>query len=57
MTRYQRQRGREPVWGALESNEPSMKLAAKLGFVPVDRIFVFEPARSQQQARPVEAEL
>jgi len=47
MTRYQRQRGREPVWGALESNVPSMKLAAKLGFVPVDRIFVFELARSR----------
>ncbi len=47
MIRYQRQRGREPVWGALESNVPSMKLAAKLGFVPVDRIFVFEPAWSR----------
>jgi RimJ/RimL family protein N-acetyltransferase len=39
--------GKEPVWGALESNVPSMRLAAKLGFVPVDRVFVFEPARSQ----------
>ncbi len=39
--------GKEPVWGAVESNAPSMGLAAKLGFVPVDRIFVFEPARSR----------
>jgi GNAT superfamily N-acetyltransferase len=38
---------KEPVWGAVESNAPSMELAAKLGFVPVDRVFVFEPARSQ----------
>jgi hypothetical protein len=39
--------GKEPVWGALESNAASMGLAAKLSFVPVDRVFVFEPARSQ----------
>ena len=39
--------GKEPVWGAVESNAPSMGLAAKLGFVPVDRIFVFEPVRSR----------
>ena len=38
---------KEPVWGAVESNVPSMGLAAKLGFVPVDRVFVFEPARSR----------
>ncbi|MDQ4064101.1 MAG: GNAT family N-acetyltransferase [Actinomycetota bacterium] len=47
MIRHQRQRGREPVWGALESNLPSMNLAVKLGFVPVDRIFVFERAQSR----------
>jgi RimJ/RimL family protein N-acetyltransferase len=39
--------GKEPVWGALESNAASMGLAAKLSFVPVDRVFVFEPARSR----------
>jgi hypothetical protein len=39
--------GKEPVWGAVESNAPSMGLAAKLGFVPVDRVFVFEPTRSR----------
>jgi GNAT superfamily N-acetyltransferase len=33
-------RGKRPVWGAEESNEPSMRLAAKLGFRPVDRLYV-----------------
>ena len=37
-----RKRGKEPVWGAEESNAPSMKLAAKLGFVPVDKLIVFQ---------------
>ena len=36
--------GKEPVWGALLSNVASIGLAARLGFVPVDRFFVFEPA-------------
>jgi RimJ/RimL family protein N-acetyltransferase len=39
--------GKEPVWGAVEFNAPSMRLAAKLGFVPVDRVFVFEPVRDR----------
>jgi GNAT superfamily N-acetyltransferase len=39
--------GKEPVWGAVESNAPSMGLAAKLSFVSVDRVFVFEPPRSR----------
>jgi GNAT superfamily N-acetyltransferase len=33
-------RGKRPVWGSEESNLPSMQLASKLGFKPVDRIFV-----------------
>lgn len=37
-------RGKRPVWGAVESNAASRKLAAKLGFVPVDELFVFEPS-------------
>jgi len=41
---HMREKGKRPVWGAVESNAPSLGLAAKLGFVPVDRIFVFEPA-------------
>jgi GNAT superfamily N-acetyltransferase len=39
---YFRRRGLAPVWGALESNTPSMRLAAKLGFTPVDQVVVFE---------------
>lgn len=32
---------KRPVWGAAESNQPSLRLASKLGFRPVDRITVF----------------
>jgi hypothetical protein len=33
--------GREPVWGALESNQPSLRLGAKLGFKPMGEMVVF----------------
>lgn len=33
---------KQPVWGALETNEASLRLAAKLGFVAVDRIMVLQ---------------
>jgi GNAT superfamily N-acetyltransferase len=33
--------GREPVWGALESNTASLRLGAKLGFVPAGDLVVF----------------
>jgi predicted GNAT family acetyltransferase len=33
--------GKQPVWGALVSNHASAGLAVKLGFEPVDSIFVF----------------
>jgi hypothetical protein len=36
-----RRTGQEPVWSALESNSASLRLAAKLGFEPTDRIVVF----------------
>jgi GNAT superfamily N-acetyltransferase len=36
-----RREGREPVWGALESNQPSLRLGAKLGFKPIGEIVVF----------------
>ncbi len=39
-----RRRGKKPVWGAEETNPPSMRLAAKLGFVPVDELVLFRPA-------------
>lgn len=38
-----RWRGKEPVWAAEETNLPSMRLAAKLGFVPVDELVLFRP--------------
>ena len=44
--RHMRALGKEPAWHALESNIASLGLAARLGFVPVDRFFLFEPARS-----------
>ncbi len=39
-----RRRGKEPVWAAEETNLPSMRLAAKLGFVPVDGLLLFRPS-------------
>jgi RimJ/RimL family protein N-acetyltransferase len=41
MIRYMRHRGRAPVWGALETNVASRRLAARLGFVENAGIAVF----------------
>lgn len=41
LIRHMRDRGKEPVWGALEENAASMKLAARLGFEPTARITLF----------------
>ena len=35
------QDGKQPVWGAAESNQASARLAAKLGFVAIDSLFVY----------------
>lgn len=43
LMRTMRERGKEPVWGAEDSNLPSLRLAAKMGFVPVDRLILFSP--------------
>ncbi len=43
LMRTMRERGKEPVWGAEDSNVPSLRLAAKMGFVPVDRLTLFSP--------------
>ena len=43
MIRDERAAGREPVWGADEDNVASLRLAARLGFVAVDHIFVIPP--------------
>ena len=40
MIRDERARGREPVWGADEDNVASIRLARRLGFAPVDEIWV-----------------
>jgi RimJ/RimL family protein N-acetyltransferase len=36
--------GLRPVWGAEERNRASLRLAERLGFVPVDELFVFRTA-------------
>ena len=46
-----RRRGKEPVWAAEETNPPSLRLAAKLGFVPVDELVLFRPASRRSQLR------
>lgn len=40
MIRAERAAGREPVWGAAESNLASLRLAARLGFVAVDALWL-----------------
>lgn len=40
MIRAESAGGREPVWGAAESNLASLRLAARLGFVEVDAIWL-----------------
>lgn len=41
MIEAMRREGREPVWGALESNSRSLRLGAKLGFKQIGDIVVF----------------
>jgi GNAT superfamily N-acetyltransferase len=43
MIRGERARGREPVWGANESNAASLALAERLGFEQVDALWVCAP--------------
>jgi GNAT superfamily N-acetyltransferase len=40
MIAHMGQQGLEPMWGALESNVVSLRLAARLGFAPVDEVAV-----------------
>lgn len=42
LEREMRREGREPVWGAVQSNTASLALAAKLGFERVGEIRVFD---------------
>jgi GNAT superfamily N-acetyltransferase len=40
------ERGKQPVWGAEAWNEPSLLLAARLGFRPVDELLIWRPPRA-----------
>ena len=42
--------GRMPVWGAMQSNTASSRLATKLGFTQVDSLIVFSPAAAAGHA-------
>jgi GNAT superfamily N-acetyltransferase len=42
MIAHERARGLRPVWGAMEHNRASQRVAEKLGFVPIDRLAVWE---------------
>jgi len=42
LIRAQMSRGLRPVWGAMQSNLASQRLAEKLGFIPFDEILLFE---------------
>jgi hypothetical protein len=43
MIRDEMRQGRRPVWGADENNAGSLRLAKRLGFTPVDEIWVAAP--------------
>lgn len=45
MTREMEPTGRRPVWGALDSNVASRRLAEKLGFRPVGRLWLWKLGR------------
>jgi hypothetical protein len=56
LIRAERAAGREPVWGATDDNPASLRLAARLGFAPVDELWVVlpvaEPSRPAQRGAP-----
>jgi RimJ/RimL family protein N-acetyltransferase len=43
MIHHLQAQGKQPVWGAVDENPASWRLARKLGFVPVDELVLFEP--------------
>jgi GNAT superfamily N-acetyltransferase len=43
LIRHMQTLGKQPVWGALEENPASWRLAQKLGFVAMDALAIFEP--------------
>ena len=42
MTAHMASLGKQPVWQSLENNPASWRLAARLGFTPVDELVMFE---------------
>ena len=50
LVHHVQRQGKHPVWGAVESNTASLRLAARLGFRPVDRLFVFSAHRLRSGA-------
>lgn len=42
MIAHERARGLRPVWGAMEDNHASQRVAENLGFVTIDRLAVWE---------------
>jgi GNAT superfamily N-acetyltransferase len=53
MIEHMRTSGQEPVWDALEENPPSMLMARKLGFVPVDEQVIFTPREEEHARHPL----
>lgn len=49
MIRHMEDDGKQPVWAAVEENPASWRLAQRLGFVPVDEMALFEPARPHEE--------
>jgi GNAT superfamily N-acetyltransferase len=47
---HMRSTGKQPVWGALDGNTASLRLARRLGFVPVDRLFVVNRLAAAREA-------
>jgi len=43
--------GKSPVWGSEDGNVPSLALARKMGFVPAERLIVFERSRKTRELK------
>ena len=48
MIRHMATSGKEPIWGAVEENAASWRLAEKIGFAAVDEIALFEPPHASE---------
>ncbi len=51
LIRHLQAQGKQPVWGAVEDNPASWKLARKIGFEPVDELALFEPQPAPSRSR------